>query len=1167
LKLIISHQGSVHDDLILVNNLTFCDRTEFGAYVWLTEGWALKAGISDVMTIMFAHNDLISYNFLSGSLTEYSLMKTAPECPPAPISSTDKLSINFVWIPAEKIPSGKLPIPNTENAPFIANMKKWKVLNPNTSVNLYIQKSIIKESDDDDFFDAQSLINLQTDLGSQIHIKIMDKTFYQDNLDVLSNMLKQREENIIYRSQYIATNIFEESFFIYRDDINKHPFDLYQRVDFARLIVLAHELRTEKSNFAIYVDADIMLNQTIESICNASQENVLFWYLPNNSNSGYFIENQLMGFRKDALDDLDTLLAQTAHVLLQKKNGYEALRFYSEELRTNSLKLYASQRSPKRIDKMLDEIKQTILNGTVKQKDSISVSTDLLLESNDEKRGVEMKLRCCIIDAEKFFMDVDDLKCIIAFLKIFTSQSEIVLERKQKNEIPAGLPYELLTQDQDAINNYLFDLLPSDYRNIFEQNLKKCNITGDEQAVKRFKNEFLVEKQPLSHPILVKSKVNVKIALPTAHKIDRAHSVFYIWFTTNPSDPLGKDVNWRRIKNWRAVHPASEYNLSIVVAKSLLNDAGKETLETLKNTYNITIVDVCDVQANNPVESFLLDVAKNEIQKGGACEGDPVGHFALASDMLRFMRYLLQNYGIYSDMDGFMNLQSLEDNVLDAISFFMPTNNSCLWVKNIHHPAIDVFQQLQYCNLLLESAYSYRIRHATDRVEPKDLRRTVVFLTGLVGLFDGRDEDGDPVEKDHIGMWNKYARELFSTTFCRRLFQHDDDWTNISDNDFELLSVSSTKKTSLGDLKSCQERFSSGKRFVDIMCDAITVIDANPGLSTEELTSIKTSIFKHPQATVQYEYVLWFAAYLQQKQCLTQDEEQIATNSALDYLTLSTRVCGYDHPLRLFSAAATYLKTLNFYCLDNINVDNVTKKWEKMDLEQRYSNKNRLAYCQWALLLRIQYQYATTPEQKEDITAALDRLQRHKFSHQNSPRFGLPLDTEEIQDLLKNGPSDEGLNEIAPGSVSIPSVPGELLDESKSASSETHMGTIEKNNSMAGNPTEAESKQVLTKKELCGIRRILTQYQSHSWQAFFWNTMCCGVFGKHYSQTLYALQTLVGDGTTAVRVTHDQILEAINTEPKYAAHRQSLFNEPKRENSHSGTDEVIYNVATILNKK
>lgn len=874
-----------------------------------------------------------------------------------------------------------------------------------------------------------------------------------------------------------------------------------------------------------------------------------------------------MGFRKDALDDLDTLLAQTAHVLLQKKNGYEALRFYSEELRTNSLKLYASQRSPKRIDKMLDEIKQTILNGTVKQKDSISVSTDLLLESNDEKRGVEMKLRCCIIDAEKFFMDVDDLKCIIAFLKIFTSQFEIVLERKQKNEIPAGLPYELLTQDQDAINNYLFDLLPSDYRNIFEQNLKKCNITGDEQAVKRFKNEFLVEKQPLSHPILVKSKVNVKIALPTAHKIDRAHSVFYIWFTTNPSDPLGKDVNWRRIKNWRAVHPASEYNLSIVVAKSLLNDAGKETLETLKNTYNITIVDVCDVQANNPVESFLLDVAKNEIQKGGACEGDPVGHFALASDMLRFMRYLLQNYGIYSDMDGFMNLQSLEDNVLDAISFFMPTNNSCLWVKNIHHPAIDVFQQLQYCNLLLESKYSYGTRHATDGVQPEYLRGRVVLLTGLVGLFDRDIED----QKYHVGMWNQYAKELLGNLFYRRLFQHDDDWTNISDNDFELLSVSSTHKTSLGHLKPSQERSSLGKRFVDIMCDAITVIDANPGLSTEELTSIKTPIFEHQEAEYQYEYVLWFAAYLQQKQCLTQDEEQIETNKALDFLTLSSELLcnpdkGYDcdQMLRLFSAAATYLKTLDFYCLETINLSNVTKKWEEMYLGQQWTDQNRLGYCQWALLLRIQYQYATTPEQKEDITAALDRLQRHEFSHQNSPRFGLPLDTEEIQDLLKNGPSDEGLNEIAPGSVSIPSVPGELLDESKSASSETHMGTIEKNNSMAGNPTEAESKQFLTEQQLSSI---LTQYQSHSWQAFFWNTMCCGVFGKHYSQTLYALHTLVGDGTTAVVVTNDQILAAIQIEPKYAAHRLSLFNEPKRENSHSGTDEVIYNVATTLNKK
>lgn len=61
-------------------------------------------------------------------------MKAALEYPPTNISNTDNLSINFVWIPAQKIPSGKLPIPNTENAPFIENIKQWKTLNSNVIV-------------------------------------------------------------------------------------------------------------------------------------------------------------------------------------------------------------------------------------------------------------------------------------------------------------------------------------------------------------------------------------------------------------------------------------------------------------------------------------------------------------------------------------------------------------------------------------------------------------------------------------------------------------------------------------------------------------------------------------------------------------------------------------------------------------------------------------------------------------------------------------------------------------------------------------------------------------------------------------------------------------------------------------------------------------------------
>ncbi|MDP3705176.1 MAG: hypothetical protein Q8R24_04620 [Legionellaceae bacterium] len=94
----------------------------------------------------------------------------------------NELSINFVWIPKEKISSGKIPIPNTSEAPFIENIKRWKALNPEANVNLYIQQSMIKQNGvEETFFDNQSLTNLTSLLGSTINIEIMDRHFYEES--------------------------------------------------------------------------------------------------------------------------------------------------------------------------------------------------------------------------------------------------------------------------------------------------------------------------------------------------------------------------------------------------------------------------------------------------------------------------------------------------------------------------------------------------------------------------------------------------------------------------------------------------------------------------------------------------------------------------------------------------------------------------------------------------------------------------------------------------------------------------------------------------------------------------------------------------------------------------------------------------------------------------
>lgn len=105
-------------------------------------------------------------------------------------------------------------------------------------------------------------------------------------------------------------------------------------------------------------------------------------------------------------------------------------------------------------------------------------------------------------------------------------------------------------------------------------------------------------------------------------------------------------------------------------------------------------------------------------------------------------------------------------------------------------------------------------------------------------------------------------------------------------------------------------------------------------------------------------------------------------------------------------------------------------------------------------------------------------------------------------------------------------------------------------------------KITIEESQLTMIRDILDQYQSQSWQAFFWNTICCGVFGEHYSQTLRALKELVKPAPDEVGVTEDKIKQTLfASEPRYGWHRLSLFCAPNRADVHSGTDEIICELA------
>lgn len=111
---------------------------------------------------------------------------------------------------------------------------------------------------------------------------------------------------------------------------------------------------------------------------------------------------------------------------------------------------------------------------------------------------------------------------------------------------------------------------------------------------------------------------------------------------------------------------------------------------------------------------------------------------------------------------------------------------------------------------------------------------------------------------------------------------------------------------------------------------------------------------------------------------------------------------------------------------------------------------------------------------------------------------------------------------------------------------------------------EKDNTSTLTRQQVDEIKVIIDQYQSHSWQAFFWNRICCGVFGKHYSQTIQVLYDLINNPSIyagSVQIKASQIKDAISVESKYASHRLSLFNKPEQKDVQSGTDQVIYDIA------
>ncbi len=93
------------------------------------------------------------------------------------------------------------------------------------------------------------------------------------------------------------------------------------------------------------------------------------------------------------------------------------------------------------------------------------------------------------------------------------------------------------------------------------------------------------------------------------------------------------------------------------------------------------------------------------------------------------------------------------------------------------------------------------------------------------------------------------------------------------------------------------------------------------------------------------------------------------------------------------------------------------------------------------------------------------------------------------------------------------------------------------------------------------LANALNTYKSESWVGWIFNTLLCGLFGKHQSYTISALNTLLQKNQAFYQ--ESQIREIVQkSEPKYAEHRLSFF--AKLTETTCGTDKVLRQLDTNM---
>lgn len=116
-------------------------------------------------------------------------------------------------------------------------------------------------------------------------------------------------------------------------------------------------------------------------------------------------------------------------------------------------------------------------------------------------------------------------------------------------------------------------------------------------------------------------------------------------------------------------------------------------------------------------------------------------------------------------------------------------------------------------------------------------------------------------------------------------------------------------------------------------------------------------------------------------------------------------------------------------------------------------------------------------------------------------------------------------------------------------------------------PYVKQEQQVRVERKIAHMllfQEVYNHYHSQSWIGWFWNTILCGVFGKHESATIVALKTLLKEEKTFY--TENEIKDCLSAEPKYQAHRLGFFSADHHlfPITSSGTDCALVNIQRNL---